>query len=102
MHNHANTSDLMAEFTTSGFVPTITKPTRVTHTSATLIDNLYYKGFSKQFTLSGIITTDISDHFPTILLREISQSLTPRSQINDSLGRVFYRAVLGAESTDTR
>ena len=36
-------SDLMDVFYTLGILPTITRPTRITHSSATLIDNIYIK-----------------------------------------------------------
>jgi hypothetical protein len=38
---HKNIEDLLSIFLTNGLVPTITKPTRITHTTATLIDNIY-------------------------------------------------------------
>ena len=48
-------------------LPTITRPTRVTHASATLIDNINLSlKLSKQYN-TGIILTDISDHFPCFL-----------------------------------
>ena len=47
------------------FFPSITKPTRVTQSSSTLIDNIFCNSFSNtSITLSGILYTDISDHFP--------------------------------------
>ena len=52
-------------------LPTIIKPTRVTHTSATLINNLYVKTNKLDQLNSGIITLDISDHvanFPIFVL----------------------------------
>jgi hypothetical protein len=48
-------------------VPTITKPTRITHTSATLIDNIYVRHQSMDL-YSGIIPFNISDHFPVFCL----------------------------------
>ena len=53
-------------------MPTITKPTRVTHTSATLIDNILVKSNNNSKVHSGIINTHISDHFPVFcsILRE--------------------------------
>ncbi|KAK2169598.1 hypothetical protein LSH36_8g00069, partial [Paralvinella palmiformis] len=39
--NHA--TDLLNTFLSVGMVPTISRPTRITHTSATLIDNLYVR-----------------------------------------------------------
>lgn len=50
----------------SGLLPTITKPTRVTHSSATAIDNIYIKGQLCYSFCSNVIETDISDHYPVI------------------------------------
>jgi len=41
-----NTKELLDSFISTGFLPTITKPTRITHKSATLIDNIYLKGYN--------------------------------------------------------
>lgn len=65
LDNHTNTSILFNIFVSAGLVPTITKPTRITHTSATLIDNIYIKLKNSQI-FSAIITYDISDHLPVI------------------------------------
>ncbi|XP_072180116.1 uncharacterized protein [Diadema setosum] len=43
-------------------IPLIRKPTRVTDTSSTLIDNIFCNNISS--VLSGVIVSDISDHFP--------------------------------------
>jgi exonuclease III len=52
----------------NNLIPTITRPTRITHTSATLIDNINISiNLAKNYK-SGIITTDISDHFPCLTL----------------------------------
>ena len=45
-------------------IPTITKPTRVTSHSATLIDNIFCNNILNEQALSGILYTDISDHHP--------------------------------------
>ena len=44
------------------FTPLITKPTRVTSNTATLIDNILTN--CSRNSLNGIIILDISDHFP--------------------------------------
>ena len=59
-------SDLMDVFYTLGILPTITRPTRITHSSATLIDNIYIKRCKYDLLQSRIIITDISDHLPVI------------------------------------
>ena len=48
----------------SGFIPLIQRPTRVTRTSATAIDHILTNGILENKIQSGIIKTDISDHFP--------------------------------------
>jgi hypothetical protein len=53
-------------FSLSVHFPVIQRPTRVTHTSATLIDNIYVKSIDYENVDSRILTCDISDHFPII------------------------------------
>ena len=45
-------------------VPIVNKPTRVTKNNATLIDYIITNSFIDQENLTGILKTDISDHFP--------------------------------------
>ena len=45
------------------FCPTISKPTRITQQSATLIDNII-TNIHEYSIKSGILYNDISDHFP--------------------------------------
>ena len=45
-----------------GFLPKISKPTRVTNHSATLIDHLYTNDLTSSYN-SGIVLTDLADHF---------------------------------------
>ena len=52
---------------TNGFIPVINKPTRWSSTaSKTLIDNIFVKNVHQNFQ-SGIVLSDISDHFPIYL-----------------------------------
>jgi len=69
VEQHKHTSNLLNIFIAAGMIPTITQATRVTATSSTLIDNIYvnYKNNMKQI-FSGIISSDISDHFPIFML----------------------------------
>ena len=51
------------------FFPTITKPTRITRESATLIDNIYTNAFDQSINnVNGILYTDISDHLPIFII----------------------------------
>ena len=65
--SHINTSILLDTLYTEGIIPVIDKPTRITHSTATGIDNIYVKlkPSEMNLTTSGIIQTDISDsHLP--------------------------------------
>ena len=58
------------------FIPLINKPTRITTTTATVIDNIYSNDIlGTNYQSDGIIYTDISDHLPIFLLTK---------QINDT------------------
>ncbi len=72
IHSHGNTADLLTQAFDYGLVPTITKPTRVTHSSATPINNIYLTSTVSETVKSGIIMTDISDHLPILPVIESS------------------------------
>ena len=50
-------------------IPSILKPTRITETTATIIDNILTN--TEQDILTAILVTDITDHFPTILMTSL-------------------------------
>jgi len=53
-----------------GFIPKITKPIRITSTSATISDHICTNmSFNNYNTISGIIINDVADHFGTFLIR---------------------------------
>ena len=56
-------SDYFDIITNNNFMPLITRPTRITNSSKTLIDNILYNQFSNDI-VSGNITVGISDHIP--------------------------------------
>ena len=62
---HAASQDFVDILFSHSFFPTITKPTRVTDKSATVIDNIFYNNYVQNTSsLTGILYTGISDHFP--------------------------------------
>ena len=64
---HAKTNEFVNDVISQGFLPKITRPTRITPHSATLIDHIYSndnRPTSQNYT-SGIIITDMADHFGT-------------------------------------
>ena len=63
---HDKTEVFVDTLINSNFEPKIAKPTRVTHDTATLIDNIFIQK-SRQFEVNSyVITDDISDHFPCL------------------------------------
>ena len=64
---HTQTHEFIETNLDMNLLPVITKPTRVSTTSATLIDNIFVSKRLQHCINSGVIITDISDHFPCIL-----------------------------------
>ena len=74
--------------------PIITNPTRITKSSATLIDNIIVSKNIFQYSLGAILVDDISDHLPCLLIVKhiqlkrkepiviTSRKLTPKSLDN--------------------
>ena len=67
---HQRTQDFMNLFLDNDMWPTITKPTRITKSCATLIDNIFVSSHIYSHHSSSILVDDISDHFPCLLLAE--------------------------------
>ena len=65
--SHTNTCNYLDNLFSHGFLPTITKPTRVTQSSATLIDHFYTNDIPGNGS-SGIIINDVADHFGTFYI----------------------------------
>ena len=65
-------------------VPLISRPTRITDSSATLIDNIFLSSPSNL--KAGTIVADISDHFPIFVL---IRSMFSVPQISDSHRSIF-------------
>ena len=61
--NHNPTNDIFYLMTSNGLYPLISKPTRITSHSATLIDNIFTNCIDSEI-ISGLLYTDISDHLP--------------------------------------
>ena len=58
-------NDFLETFLSASFLPLISRPTRITNTSATLIDN-FFSNIRSEFK-AGIVISDISDHFPIFI-----------------------------------
>ena len=63
---HPQTNDFLSIMTAHSFIPTITKPTRITSTTATLIDNVFINCITAKYARC-ILCSDISDHLPIMV-----------------------------------
>ena len=64
---HVPTGEFVDMLSSNGFLPLITRPTRVTPTSATLtcIDNIFTNNIADvSHCMQGLLVTDVSDHYP--------------------------------------
>ena len=78
-NNHSMTSEFIDVMFSTYYIPLINRPTRVTDSSATLIDNIYTNCLNNENSISGILPTDISDHFPIFHIlfdRQKSETIT--------------------------
>jgi exonuclease III len=78
----------------NSFVPLITRPTRLTSHSATLIDNIFTNAVQKvslDVSMSGILNQQISDHFPVFYLCKMNCKNTLKET-------VVYKQMTSAEN----
>ena len=62
--NHVNTQNFMETILDNKLIPVITRPTRITHTTATLIDNILVDSSQIGNLTSSICIDNTSDHLP--------------------------------------
>ena len=67
---HKDTEKFINTMVDASFLPCITRPTRVTRNSATLIDNIFIDNSNHDSLKSCIILHDISDHYPSLVILE--------------------------------
>ena len=66
---HPPTQEFVDKMFSFSLIPNITKPTRITSQSATLIDNIFSNSILDDNRIfSGILYTDITDHLPIFLI----------------------------------
>ena len=79
---HRPTREFVCINENNNLVPGITRLTRITNTSATLIDNIFVSDTYVPMTRSQIIIDDISDHLPTcVILENINIGVKERKKI---------------------
>ena len=70
---NASTNDFLSIMYTHGLYPLVTKPTRVTSSSFTCIDNVFTNVLDKSVT-PGILFSDVSDHLPVFQFTTLDSS----------------------------
>ena len=66
---HEETENFYNIMTSNSFRTLITKPTRVTDNSSTLIDHIWVNDMSDNKMDCKILVTDITDHFPVLCIK---------------------------------
>ena len=97
----AKTNEFVNDVISHGFLPKITRPTRITPHSATLIDHIYSNDNrpTSQNDISGIIITDVADHFGTFnivskLLLFLNTTMYCEFKLMRTLYLFFWKQVL--------
>ena len=86
--NNSETKSFFDNIFQLGVIPIVNKPTRITPTSITAIDNILTNSFFDLTLKTGIIKTDISDHFPIYF-----STKTETSYENVPSGKYYKRIV---------
>ena len=69
------THDYVDAMFSNSLIPQITKPTRITPTTATLIDNIYSNDILGEYNqLQGMLCSDSSDHLPIFILTPLNNN----------------------------
>ena len=69
-NKHRNTHDFLEKNLKKHMLPCLTKPTRITHNTATLIDNVFCSEVLYYGSKNYILIDDISDHLPCLCIFE--------------------------------
>ena len=103
-HDNASVNEFLSAIHLNSFVPLIDKPTRVTETSSSLIDNILTNNYGSNV-LSGLFYNDITDHFPVFQITHFKfhAQCTPTRKfrcINESTIRAFEEKVYNVDWSD--
>ena len=106
-----NSTKLLETFLVSGYIQTISKATRITNDTFSLIDNFFVKDMIDKLDKNFVVTTDISDHFPIISTYTLNKNkakppLPPKKRamseanyiaFSESLGRLSWLEVINCD-----
>ena len=91
LDQHSDTQEHIDIMLSNSLIPTITKPTRVTPKTCSLIDNIFVNNFTDgSNSVSGILYCDVSDHFPVFHIDYSESVVLPR--------KTFTRRVYSQEN----
>ena len=76
-------------------IPTINKATRVTKTTSTLIDTILTNNLNTSEAITGVIETDVSDHFPTLT---ITGALTGKTDTTNSTYTTITKRIINDDA----
>ena len=108
-NNHEHTNNFKETMLGNNYIPTITLPTRITDSTATLIDNIFLHidnhNLQKEC-ISGNFFCDISDHLPNFLLygnkSTTKNNVRPLIRIySDNNMRKFNNTLANTDWSDT-
>ena len=75
-NTHPDTAEYADLHMSQGLLPMITKPTHIYNSGASLIDHIFVSHTCNPVT-TGVLVSDVSDHFPTFYIEELQQAQTP-------------------------
>ena len=78
-HKHDKTSEFLDIMFSRAFFPLISRPTRITSNTASLIDNIFTNDVTN-CAVSGLLFTDISDHLPIFSISNECQTSSRKTQ----------------------
>ena len=73
---HKHTQDFLDYNLEQDLLPTITKPTRISRTCASLLDNVFLSRNLQHSFTSGILEVDLSDHLPCLVVLKDQKNST--------------------------
>jgi len=86
INNHKPSSDFIEILFSNALFPSINRPTRITQSSATIIDNIFVNNLINKTVTSGILANPVSDHFPVFCITPIQ---TKKSKQTFITKRIF-------------
>jgi exonuclease III len=78
---HASTADFLELMFSNSMLPLISKPTRITNHTYSLIDNIFHNDVPNNSFINGVLYTDITDHFPVFSITT-NNSLSNQQRIH--------------------